>query len=395
MTVLVNDRRLTYAGNDVATVFPGPRAFQAVHIYATLINDTTSVRTALVLGVNFEVTNLGLTETVVTLAEAPATGYTLELLRTLPIVQEARFTNQGQFFAKLHEDEFDYVTMILQQIADDLAQAGGESLIDIINALIENEDFWALLQQLITNTFDVGDQILILGILSYLIPQFTIADTTGTVDKTKNSGLIHCTNALPTTVTIRECTGNPDLDFRTGSFMTFQQKTVGGQVTLVEDVGMLDFKVPLGFLAKTRALNSKISAVCELATIDGSLWTLSGDLAIDTASSAGSALVTVTSDTGAIPIDTGAGDYFRIELSEDITDWDFTNEPLEGYATTFRLRITQHPSAAKTVAWSASFLWAGGTPPSVSTGLGAVDELVATTYDQGTTWLCELTKAFA
>lgn len=107
------------------------------------------------------------------------------------------------------------------------------------------------------------------------------------------------------------------------------------------------------------------------------------------------AVTALTSSAGVLAIDLAMGDYFTVTLTENITSITFSNAPASGSARTFTLRITQHASAAKTMAFPASFKWAGGSAPAISTGVGAIDVLTCTTYDQGTRWESVLQKAFA
>jgi hypothetical protein len=100
------------------------------------------------------------------------------------------------------------------------------------------------------------------------------------------------------------------------------------------------------------------------------------------------------STSGVLAIDCSLGDYFTHALDENITSWSFSNLPGSGNGATLMLRFTQD-STPRTVAWPASFKWAGGTVPSVSTASGAIDILAITTFDNGTTWDATLAKAFA
>lgn len=110
------------------------------------------------------------------------------------------------------------------------------------------------------------------------------------------------------------------------------------------------------------------------------------------ASRAELATVTViTSSAGVVDIDCSLGDYFTFALSEAVTSITFSNIPAAG---TKSVRITQD-STPRTVAWPASFKWAAGTPGAVSTGSGAVDMLVITSFDGGTAWQATLSNARA
>lgn len=103
----------------------------------------------------------------------------------------------------------------------------------------------------------------------------------------------------------------------------------------------------------------------------------------------------LASSAGVLNIDWSLGDYFTITLTENITSITHSNLPAAGYARTVMIRVQQHASAAKTVAMPAAFKWAGGTVGVVSTGVGAIDVLALTTFNQGTTFNATLAKAFA
>lgn len=120
MTVSTDDRRRTYYGNGVVVEFAGPKLYDADHLTVYAIDDASGVATELVAGSDYEVTGIGVAESTVTLTDAPATGVTLVLLRTVPLTQESRFTGQGAFFPEIHEEAFDLAVMRAQQIQDQL-----------------------------------------------------------------------------------------------------------------------------------------------------------------------------------------------------------------------------------------------------------------------------------
>lgn len=101
-----------------------------------------------------------------------------------------------------------------------------------------------------------------------------------------------------------------------------------------------------------------------------------------------------TSTSGVLTIDCAAGDYFTHALDENVTSWSITNLPGSGKGATKMIRFTQD-STPRTVAWPASFRWAGGLDGVISTGSGAIDVLAITTFDNGTTWIATLNNAFA
>jgi len=102
----------------------------------------------------------------------------------------------------------------------------------------------------------------------------------------------------------------------------------------------------------------------------------------------------LASASGVLTIDCSLGDYFTVTLTENITSIVFTNKAGAGYGMTKMLKITQHASAAKTVAWPASFKWAGGSAGVMSATLSAYDRLAITSDDNGTSWDATLAKAF-
>jgi hypothetical protein len=97
---------------------------------------------------------------------------------------------------------------------------------------------------------------------------------------------------------------------------------------------------------------------------------------------------------GVVNIDCALGDYFTLALTANVTSITFSNLPAAGHGASLMVRITQD-STPRTVAWPASFKWAGGAAGAVSTGSGAKDVLAITSFDAGTAWQATLAKAFA
>ncbi len=72
----------------------------------------------LTLGTDYTVTGAGsYNGGAVVLPQPLQSNYSLVIVRDLDIVQETDLRNQGTFFAEVHEDAFDYLTMIIQQVA--------------------------------------------------------------------------------------------------------------------------------------------------------------------------------------------------------------------------------------------------------------------------------------
>ena len=106
-----------------------------------------------------------------------------------------------------------------------------------------------------------------------------------------------------------------------------------------------------------------------------------------------STVTALTISSGVVDIDCSLGDYFTLALAANVTSITFSNLPAAGHGASKLVRITQD-STARTVAWPASFKWAGGTAGAVSTASGAVDVLAISTFDAGTTWRATLAKSF-
>ena len=104
--------------------------------------------------------------------------------------------------------------------------------------------------------------------------------------------------------------------------------------------------------------------------------------------------VSALATSGSVAVDFSLGDYFTLALAGNVSGFTFSGLPGAGKGGSLMIRITQD-STARTVAWPASFKWAGGVAGAVSTASGAIDVLAITTFDNGTTWFATLAKEFA
>lgn len=120
MTIASNDRRKEYPGNGATTVFTGPRAYSASHVYVYSVVNATGVATRLTSG--FTITGLGATNTTVTLDAATAAAMTnlktLLILRVVPYEQDTDITNQGSYLPEVLEDAIDKLSQQIQQLAE-------------------------------------------------------------------------------------------------------------------------------------------------------------------------------------------------------------------------------------------------------------------------------------
>lgn len=87
--------------------------------------------------------------------------------------------------------------------------------------------------------------------------------------------------------------------------------------------------------------------------------------------------------SGVVEVDLSAADYFKLALSANVTSWSFINPPGSGQGFSKLIEITQHASAAKTMAMPVG-RW-DGAAPSISTTLGAVQVLSIVSFNNGTT----------
>ena len=106
--------------------------------------------------------------------------------------------------------------------------------------------------------------------------------------------------------------------------------------------------------------------------------------------------VTVTQSGGDVTLDLAQGNFFEFTLTENVTGWTFSNLATSGTASSWIIKITQHASSAKTVAYPAAVKWSGGTDHVMSTTNNAVDIISMFTINNGTDIYANIVgKAFA
>lgn len=117
MTVSTEINHEEYVGNGITYVFPYRfRIFKASNM-AVVSVDVNGVEKNLVLNTDFTLSGVGAyTGGNVTLTNPLPSGWGLTLTRELKAIQETDLRNQGTFFAETHEDAFDYLTMLIQQV---------------------------------------------------------------------------------------------------------------------------------------------------------------------------------------------------------------------------------------------------------------------------------------
>lgn len=121
MAITTTNRRATFVGNDVATVFPfNFKVFTTADLLVIRV-DTEGNLTALVLGTDYTAalnanqdTNPGGS---VTLTAGPlASSYGMIITSAVAELQPVILTNLGGFFPDVLNDEFDRLTILIQQL---------------------------------------------------------------------------------------------------------------------------------------------------------------------------------------------------------------------------------------------------------------------------------------
>lgn len=117
MTVSTEVNHNEYTGNGVTTSFPYTfRVFNKSDLVVQVIDLDENI-TVLDLDTDYTVTGAGgYNGGNVILSKALANGYQISILRELSVTQETDLRNQGKFFAEVHEDAFDKLTMLIQQV---------------------------------------------------------------------------------------------------------------------------------------------------------------------------------------------------------------------------------------------------------------------------------------
>lgn len=116
MTVSTEVDHNEYTGNGVTTSFPYTfRIFKKSDLVVQVVDLNENI-TELTLDTDYTVSGAGgYTGGNVVLAAPLNNGYQISISRDLPVTQETDLRNQGKFFAEVHEDAFDKLTMLIQQ----------------------------------------------------------------------------------------------------------------------------------------------------------------------------------------------------------------------------------------------------------------------------------------
>lgn len=102
-----------------------------------------------------------------------------------------------------------------------------------------------------------------------------------------------------------------------------------------------------------------------------------------------------SSSSGTLTLDYAVSNHFYTTLTENVTTLTISNPPASGRLGIITLEITQDGTGSRTFAFPASFNWPGGSTPTISSGAGETDIVVARTRDAGTTWYAVLNQNFS
>lgn len=123
MTVSSQTNNETFNGNGVTVVWDLPfRFFDNSEIVVNLIDPALGTSTLLVLGTDYTLSGAGLPEQFGTAPGKITTTVPVDNLKDLYVVrllqaeQLTDIVNQGRFFPEVHEDVFDRLTMLIQQV---------------------------------------------------------------------------------------------------------------------------------------------------------------------------------------------------------------------------------------------------------------------------------------
>ena len=122
MTISTTISRQIYNGNGVTTVFAFPYRFlQNEDLVVILVDDSTGVTTTQVLNTDYTLSGADSdTGGNVTMVVAPAVGERLVIFRQVDLTQEVDYITGDPFPAETHERALDRLTMITQQLQEEI-----------------------------------------------------------------------------------------------------------------------------------------------------------------------------------------------------------------------------------------------------------------------------------
>jgi len=124
MTVSSTTNRISYAGDGTTKDFTYPFKIFAETDLVVILRDADGNETTLTLNTDYTVSGVGNESGgTVSLTTAPASGETLVIIRQLPLTQETDYVENDPFPAESHEEALDRLTMIAQQLQEQIDRA--------------------------------------------------------------------------------------------------------------------------------------------------------------------------------------------------------------------------------------------------------------------------------
>jgi hypothetical protein len=134
MTISSTTAKVSYAGNGTTTAFVVPFYFLDASHLKVVKRTAAGIETTLTLTTNYSVTGAGvLSGGTVTLLVAPLSGETLVIARNAPLTQIIDYQTNDPFPAETHEQALDKLTMLVQQLQEQLDRAVKVAITDTTN----------------------------------------------------------------------------------------------------------------------------------------------------------------------------------------------------------------------------------------------------------------------
>ena len=139
MTIATTKSMITFEGDNQTKLFSFDfKVLKAEHLQVYLVEGDTETR--LTEGSDYTVNNLSEESGgSITLIQPPKAGQKLSIHRILLPVQETAFKNQGPFFPQIHENAFDQVVMLIQQLINTIGDTVGTDARSLLLGLADTD----------------------------------------------------------------------------------------------------------------------------------------------------------------------------------------------------------------------------------------------------------------
>ena len=145
MTVSNEDYRNDYIGNGSTTVFPVDFYFLTDAELLVVLTAVGDVETTQILNTDYTVQDAGVPSGgSITMVVPPATGEKLTIVRNMPLTQLTDYEENDNFPAESHETALDRLTMLTQQLQEEVNRCSktsvgaGGSAANILNSISQN-----------------------------------------------------------------------------------------------------------------------------------------------------------------------------------------------------------------------------------------------------------------